>query len=54
MDRNISTVNDQLTSINIYLDLSIPFDSVDNNILADKLQYYGVQDASINLLKTSD
>ena len=51
MDRNISAMNNQLTPINIYLDLSKAFDILDHNILVSKLKYYGVQGASLDLLK---
>ena len=42
---------DQLTPINIYLDLSKAFYSIDHNILAIKLKYYGIQCMALNLLK---
>ena len=51
MDRNITAMNDQLTPINIYLDLSKAFDSIDHNILASKLKYYGIQGMGLNLLE---
>ena len=51
MDRNITAMNDQLTPINIYLDLSKAFDSIDHNILASKLKYYEIQGMALNLLK---
>ena len=51
MDRNITAINDQLTPINIYLDLSKAFDSIDHNILASKFKYYGIQGVALNLLK---
>ena len=52
MDRNITAMNDQLTPINIYLDLSKAFNSIDHNILASKLKYYGIQGMALNFLKT--
>ena len=51
MDRNISAINNQLTPINIYLDLSKAFDSLDHNILVSRLKYYGVQGVSLDLFK---
>ena len=51
MDRNIIAMNIQLTPINIYLNLSKDFDSIDHNILASKLKYYGIQGMALNLLK---
>ena len=52
MDRNIRAMNNQLTPINIYLELSKAFDSLDHNILVSELKYYGVQGVSLDLLKT--
>ena len=51
MDRNISAMNNQLTPINIYLDLSKAFDSLGHNIRVTKLKYYGVQGVSLDLLE---
>ena len=51
MNWNINAMNNQLTPINIYLDLSKAFDSLDHNILVSKLKYYGVQGVSFDLLK---
>ena len=50
MDRNINAMNNQLTPINIYLDLSKAFDSLDHNVLRSKLKYYGVQGESLDYL----
>ena len=48
MDRNITAINDQLIPINIYLDLSKAFDSIDHNILASKLKYFEFQGMALN------
>ena len=39
MDRNIDNMNKSRCSINIYVDLSKAFDSLDHNILLSKLKF---------------
>ena len=51
MGRNINVMNNQLTPINIYIDHSKAFDSLDHNILVSIIKYYGVQGVSLDLLK---
>ena len=38
--------------MNLHFDLSKAFDSICNDILLDKLRYYGVTDGSLQLLKS--
>ncbi len=45
MDKNESPIN-------IYLDLTIAFDTIDHHILINKLECYGVTGSSINLFKS--
>ncbi len=40
------------TLINIYLDLSKAFDTLDHNIPLQKLNYYGIKEITLNFLKT--
>ena len=47
MDRNITAMNDQLTPINIYIDISKAFDSIDYNILASKLKMLNTMESKV-------
>ena len=54
MDRNVNFMNQNSCPINIYLDVSKAFDSMNYEILPSKLQYYGilVQANALLLLKS--
>ena len=52
MDRNVNCTNQNSCPINIYLDLSKAFDSLNYEILLFKLQYYGLQANALLLLKS--
>ena len=49
MDRNIDNMNKSCCPINIYVDLSKVFDSLDHNILLFKLKFYGLDAKAIHL-----
>ena len=51
IDRIIQEMDKHLTPINIYIDLSKAFDTIDHNILMDKLKHYGIKDTAFNLFK---
>ena len=51
MDRNIDSMNQNFSPVNIYADLSKAFDCLDHAILLNKLKYYGVNDNAIKSLK---
>ena len=50
IDRLLSQLNDLKIPINLHLDLSKAFDNISHDILLDKLTYYGVTNASLQLL----
>ena len=45
-DRVITSMDHNETPINIYIDLSKAFDTLDHEILLAKLQYYGIHGTS--------
>ncbi len=47
----LTDMDNSETPINIYLDLSKVFDTLNHEILLQKLNYYGVKDTSLNLFK---
>ena len=52
VDRIIMSLDENETPINIYLDLSKAFDTLDHNILLSKLRYYGIKYTEYNLFKS--
>ena len=52
VDKITSQMDNNETPINIFLDLSKAFDTIDHNILLDKLKYYGLDDTAINLFRS--
>ena len=50
MDRNIHHMNENCCPVNIYLDFSKAFDSLNYDILLSKLAYYGIQPNALRLL----
>ena len=52
VDRIIQDMDSGEIPINIYLDLSKAFDTLDHRSLLDKLEYYGVSDSALDLSKS--
>ena len=51
-DRVITCMDHNETPINIYLDLSKAFDTLDHEILMAKLEYYGIHGTPLELVKS--
>ena len=51
IDRITAKLDNGETPLNIYIDLSKAFDTLDHNILLHKLAYYGIRGKSFDLLK---
>ena len=51
IDRIVQELDQSATPLNIYLDLSKSFDTIDHNILLHKLNYNGINGAALDLCK---
>ena len=51
IDRIVQELDQSATPLNIYLDLSKAFDTIDHNILLHKLNDYGINGAALDLCK---
>ena len=52
-DRIITNIDNKKSPLNISLDLSKAFDTLDHNILLDKLHNYGMRETPLKLVKSS-
>ena len=52
IDRITQQLDKGTTPINVYLDLSKAFDTLDHNILVHKLKYYGIEGTSLRLFES--
>ena len=51
-DRIITALDNHNTPLNIFIDLSKAFDTLDHTILLDKLLYYGIRGTAYNFLRS--
>ena len=51
VDRIVTQMDKNDVPVNIFLDLSKAFDTIDHTILLNKMRYYGIDDAGLLLLK---
>jgi hypothetical protein len=52
IDRKITQLDKDEKPINVYLDLSKSFDTIDHIILLDEFKYYGVHGTNLNLFSS--
>ena len=52
IDRLILTMDNNETPLNIYLDMSKAFDTIDHTILINKLSFYGIHGVALDLIKS--
>ncbi len=52
IDRNMIEMDNMDTPVNIFLDLSKAFDTLDHKILLQKLDYYGIKDTANKLFES--
>ena len=51
MNQNINNMSENYCTINVYQDLSKTFDSLNYNVLLSKLNFYGIDQQALFLLK---
>lgn len=52
VDKIMSTLAEREIYLSVFMDLSKAFDSIDHQILFDKLVHYGVKPSAVNLIKS--